>query len=635
MGSSILNTGISGLMAAQTNLLTTSHNISNADTPGFSRQQAIQTTNIAQRTGSGFIGQGVNVTTVERIYSQFLVTQALQVQTQSSRLDSHFTEIKKIDDMLADTSSGLAPSLENFFSAVHDVASSPAEASSRQALLSNAGTLVSKFHSIDQRLSDIRDGINSQITTNIDKINSLAKQIGELNHNILLTQGASGGNPPNDLLDQRDNLVNQMSELINTDVVEQGNGSLNIFIGSGQALVVGSQTLTLKAMISPSDPEELTVGYVTGNNTVQLPEFQITGGALGGIMEFRRTTLDDTQSSIGRIAIALAQDFNNQHRLGQDLNNTLGADFFTVPTPKVISNAGNNPGSSVTAVIDDTSALTASDYEFTYGGLPLTSTLTRLSDNTSVSALGIAPLSMDGITVTPGPINAGEGFLIQPTINGAKNIAVEIVNIAEIAAAAPIRTEAGFANAGDATISAGTVNPLPVDPNLQQTVTLTFNTPYDGLFDVNGVGTGNPVDVAYTPGADITYNGFTVQINGQPAAGDVFTIEANTGGTADNRNALLLAGLQIQDRLSNGTASYQSSYSQIVSQVGNSTRELEVTSKAQANLLTQSRESIQAISGVNLDEEAANLIRYQQAFQASSKVIQISGTLFDTLLSVS
>ncbi|MCH9639056.1 MAG: flagellar hook-associated protein FlgK [Betaproteobacteria bacterium] len=632
----ILSTGVSGLSAAQANLLTTSHNISNADTPGFNRQQVIQATNIPNSSGAGFFGQGVHVTTVQRIYSQFLVTQALQVQSQSSQLDTHFTEVKQIDDLLADANSGLSPSLQNFFSAVHDVAANPAEVPSRQALLSNAEALVSKFKTMDQRLSDIREGIDTQITSNVTEINSLASQIAELNNSIRRAEGASGGQPVNDLLDQRDNLISQVSQLINTDVIQQSDGTFNLFIGNGQALVVGTQTLTLKAMINPNNPEEMTIGYTSGNNTIQLPENQIRGGSLGGILEFRRGSLDDAQKSLGLIAIGLAQDFNNQHQLGQDLNNNLGGEFFSVPTPKTIANAGNNSASNITANITDTNALTTSDYQFSYDGTNYT--LTRLSDNTSVSTTTLPsvanPFTLDGITLTGATINASEGFLIQPTIDGAKNIAVNIKDTAEIAAAAPIRTNSASTNTGNGTITAGTVNPLPLDANLQQPVTLTFHTPYDGQFDVTGTGTGNPTNVAFTAGADITYNGFTVQINGAPAAGDVFTIEPNTGGNADNRNALLLGGLQIQNTLAGGTASYQSSYAQIVSQIGNNTRELEVTSKAQENLLAQTTQSIQAISGVNLDEEAANLLRYQQAFQASSKVIEISSQLFDSLLRI-
>lgn len=637
MGNSILDIGITGLLTAQNQLLTTSHNISNADTPGFKRQQVILNTNTPQSHGAGFVGRGVHSTTVQRIYSQFLVSQSLQVQTQSQLLDSNYAEIKQLDNMFAEATSGLSPTLQNFFSAIQDVATNPAVIPSRQAMLSNAEALVARFHSMDQRMSQIRDGINTQITSTVVEINSLADQIAEMNQQILLAEGAAGGQPANDMLDQRDELISQLNKLINTDTVRQSDGTVNVYVGNGQALVVGAQTLSLQAMKSPDNPDNLTIGLVNGNNTIRLPESQITGGTLGGVLSFRSVTLDNAQNALGRIAITLAQTFNAQHQLGTDLNGDMGENFFTLPFPKVISASTNDPASNITAAISDYSALTTSDYQFSYDGTNYT--LTRLSDNTSVSTSvapsGATPLTLDCISVSGATILTNERFRIQPTINGAKDIAVNITDTTKIAAAGPNRTSAASTNTGTGTISAGSVNPLPLDPNLQEPLTITFHTPYDGLYDVTGTGTGLPaVNQAYTAGADISFNGYTFQIEGNPAAGDVFTVTPNDNGVADNRNILLLGALQAANTLENGTASYQSAYGQLVSQIGNKTRELEVTSKAQANLLAQTEKSIQSVSGVNLDEEAANLLRFQQTYQASSKIIEMSNALFDSILRI-
>lgn len=243
---------------------------------------------------------------------------------------------------------------------------------------------------------------------------------------------------------------------------------------------------------------------------------------------------------------------------------------------------------------------------------------------------------LDGISVTGATILINERFRIQPTVNGAKDIAVNINDTSKIAAAGPNRTNAATTNTGTGKISAGTVNPLPLDPDLQQPLTITFHTPYDGQYDVTGTGTGLPAtNQAYAEGADISFNGYTFQISGSPAAGDIFTIAPNFNGSADNRNALLLSALQTKNTVENGTASYQSAYGQLVSQIGNKTRELEVTSKSQANFLTQIENTIQSTSGVNLDEEAANLMRFQQAYQAASKIIEMSNTLFDSILRIS
>ncbi|MDP1788632.1 flagellar hook-associated protein FlgK [Nitrosomonas sp.] len=637
MGNSILDIGITGLLTAQRQLLTTGHNISNADTPGYKRQQVVLSTNIPQSSGAGFVGRGVHSTTVQRIYNQFVVSQSLQIQTQSQAMDSYFSQIKQLDNMLGDSSSGLSPAIQNFFSAVQDVATNPSVIPSRQAMISNGEALVARFQSMDQRMAQIREDVNTQITSTVVDINSLASQIADINHQILLAEGAAGGQPANDMQDQRDELISQLNKLVNTDTVRQSDGSVNVYVGSGQALVVGTQTLSFKAIVSPDNPDNLTIGLVIGSNTVQLPENQITGGMLNGVLSFRSITLDSAQNALGRIAITLAQTLNAQHQSGMDLNGDMGGDFFTLPSPKIISALSNNPASSITAGISDYSALTTSDYQFSYNGTNYI--LTRSSDNTSVSTAvaptGVSPLTLDGVSVTGATILTNERFRIQPTINGAKDLAVNISDTIKIAAAGPNRTNAALTNTGTGKISAGTVNPLPLNSNLQQPLTITFHTPYDGQYDVAGIGTGLPAtNQAYAAGSDISFNGYTFQISGSPAAGDIFTIAPNHNGSADNRNALLMGVLQTKNTLANGTASYQSAYGQLVSQVGNKTRELEVTSKAQATLLKQTENTMQSVSGVNLDEEAANLMRFQQAYQASSKVIEMSNTLFDSILRI-
>ncbi|MBK7491261.1 MAG: flagellar hook-associated protein FlgK [Nitrosomonas sp.] len=629
MGNGILDIAVSGLATAQNQLLTASHNISNAGTPGFNRQQVLLSTNTPQSGGAGFVGRGVHSSTVQRIYSQFLTTQSLQIQTQSQSLDSNYTEIKQLDNMFAEATSGLSPTLQNFFSAIHDVATNPDVIPSRQSMLSNADALVARFHSMDQRMSQIREGINTQVSSTVVHINSLAKQIGEINKQIIWAEGSAGGQPANDMLDQRDELINQLNKLVNTDTVRQSDGTMNVYIANGQALVVGAQTLSLEAIKTPDSPNNLTIGLVNGNSTIQLPEDQITGGTLGGIFSFRSNTLDNAQNSLGRVALTLAQTFNAQHQLGMDLNGAMGTNFFALPAPNVISASTNNLASNISTAITDYSALTTSDYELSYDGTNYT--LTRLSDNVSATPSSSLPLTLDGISVTSATMLASERFRIQPTINGAKDIAVNINDTTKIAAAGPNRTNAASTNKGTGTISAGTVNPLPLNTNLQQPLTITFSSP--SKFDVTGTGIGLPAtNQTYTAGTDISFNGYTFQISGSPAAGDVFTVAPNNNGVADNRNMLLLGALQATNTLENGTANYQTAYGQLVSQVGNKTRELEVTSKAQANLLAQTQQSIQSVSGVNLDEEAANLLRFQQAYQASSKIIEMSSTLFDSIL---
>lgn len=650
---STLSIGISGLMAANLGLTTTGHNIANASTPGYNRQLIVQGTNIAVLTGSGFVGQGTNVQTVKRVYDQFLYKQVLTAQSSVSEMDAYMSQISQIDNLLADTSAGLSPSLTDFFDGVQEVAANPSSIAARQSMISSAEALASRFQSLDQRLTEIRSGVNSQIVSEVAVINSYSKQIAELNHQIILARAGSQSQEPNDLLDQRDQLVADLNKEIGVTTVIQSDGSYNLFFGNGQPLVVGTLNYSLTAKAAADDPERMVVAMeLTGGNKVELPESQITGGTLGGLVSFRSETLDAAQNALGRVAISLTQTVNNQHRLGQDLTGALGTDFFNVADPTVIANSLNTSGAVVSASFSSTAAadLTTSDYQLTYTAAN-TFTLTRLSDGISWTGTGASPAAAltDLMTVQvpgqgfnlslTGAPNVGETFKIQPTRSGAESIRVMVTDPRNVAAAAPMRSSAALANTGTGAISDGTVNsPAPPNVNLQNQVTITFTsaTTYD-VYDVTS-GTSLATGVAYTASADISYNGWTVQISGAPAMGDVFTVAKNSSGVSDNRNAVALAALQTTDTMlgaaGSATATFQEAYAQLVSEVGNKARQVEVIGKAQQNLLDEAQAARETMSGVNLDEEAANLIRYQQAYQASAKVISVASSLFDEILAI-
>lgn len=632
----IFNVAVSGLNAAQVGILTTSHNIANASTEGYSRQQIFQTTNTPMFTGAGYIGQGTNVETIRRVYSQQLNEQVLSAQTGVAEMDSYKSQIDQIDNLLADPSAGLSPALSSFFSAVQEMAANPASIPARQAMLSTSQSLVARFQAIDQRMTEIRTGVNGQITSEVTAINSYAQQIAEINQRIILAQAAGPNQPANDLLDQRDQLITDLNKKIRATTITQSDGTYSVFIGNGQPLVVGTLNATMHAVAAPDDPERIIVALqAPTGNTVNMPDSMLTGGELGGLIAFRSASLDAAQNALGRIALTLATNVNDQHQLGQDLTGALGGQYFDISQagPTVRANANNAvPSQLPTATISNVGNLTASDYRLSYNGTNYT--LLRLSDNTS-QTYATLPQTVDGVTIAAGswtPV-AGDSFLIQPTRAGATNLALAISDPRAIAAAAPIRTSAALANTGTGSVSAGTVNvPPPPNANLQQAVTITFTSAT--TFNVAGTGTGNPSGVAYTAGGNITYNGWTIQISGTPAAGDVFTIGPNANGVADNRNAILLGALQTQNTMEGGTATYQSAYSSIVAEAGNKARQVEITGQAQQSLLDQAKTTRDQLSGVNLDEEAANLLRYQQAYQAAAKVISIAGTLFDQILAL-
>lgn len=636
---SILSTGVSGLNAAQLGMLTTSHNISNASTAGYNRQQIIQGANTPLFTGAGFVGQGTHVQTITRIYDQFLGSQVLSAEAGAAQMDAYQAQIAQIDNLLADANAGLSPALADFFKGVQDVAANPSSVPGRQSMLSAGQALVARFQALDQRLSEIRDGTNQQIAAQITQINTYSTQLADINQRIILAQAGSTNQAANDLLDQRDQMLKDLNKLVRVSTVTQGDGAFNVFVGNGQPLVVGNQSYQLKAVQATDDPERTTVAIVgVGGTALTLPESQITGGSLGGLLAFRSETLDAAQNSLGRIALTLAQNFNDQHKLGQDLTGVLGTNFFTVSTPTVRANGLNTGTGAPTVAIDPATIdrLTSSDYQLTYVGGVTPYRLTRLSDN-QVQNFAALPQTVDGMTIAVGAWvpNANDRVLIQPTRAGARNIAMAFSDARMIAAAAPIRTAAPLANTGTATIDAGSVSSTASLP-LAGTVTLTYNSA-TSQFVVTGPIVAGPI--AYVSGQAISIAGMTVTISGSPANGDQFTIANNSNGVADNRNAGLLGALQTRSTMvgsatSAATATYQSAYSQIVSAVGSKSNEVQAIGAAQQGLADHATTALQSFSGVNLDEEAANLMRYQQAYQASAKVLAIAGKLFDSIIAL-
>jgi flagellar hook-associated protein 1 len=767
MGSGVFNVAVSGLNAAQLGLQTTSHNIASASTEGYSRQRIVQNNNTPLFTGAGFVGQGTSVETVQRMYSQYQSEQVLGSATQVAEMDAYLAQINQISNLLADASAGLSPAMADFFKGVQELAANPASIPARQSAISQAQALVARFQGLDTRVQEIRDGVNQQLLAEIETINSLTTSIGETNQQIILAQAGGPGHAANDLLDHRDVLIADLNKHIKVQAVLQEDGTYNIFIGNGQPVVVGTQVSSLTAQQAREDPERVAVSLKSPyGNSVYLRESQLTGGTLGGLIKFRSESLDAAQNNIGRIAIGLADSFNQIHRTGQDLGGKAGGDFFTISEPVSFKNSqntgtgeltaqiissdyrlesdggggftvtrlsdgaaavpfyvpfsaqpngqsgvvidgvtvyddatppipgavagdifvlkpGNSPSTRLTAestntggAIEYTStgsnlqALTGSDYR-----LDLVAAndwrLMRLSDGAIWNATTIADFEkvQPGFSMTmTGAANIGDSFTIQPTRTGARNLKVAIEDPRAIAAAAPFRTAAGNYdvatsawvnnNSGQANISVGKVAyvsntafggvpNLPLAPSPGGDIRLTFSDNAMGVgqpgFIVSGGVTGA---VAYDPTAktsvDITVNGLSFTISGRPAVGDRFTLASNQNGVTDNRTAQQLGALQTTNLLNGPSAStssgagatLQSAYSQIVSQIGSKSRQIEVTGKAQSSLLAQSTEAKEQLSGVNLDEEAANLLKYQQAYQASAKMLSVVNALFDELLTL-
>ncbi|APV51387.1 flagellar hook-associated protein FlgK [Betaproteobacteria bacterium GR16-43] len=624
---SLISIGASALNAASLGLSTTSHNIANVNTLGYTRQQTIQGTNTPQFSGAGYFGQGVHVETVRRQYDQFLTGQVRNTESSMSRLTSMLDPLKTIDSLLADPAAGLSPVVQDFFAAANQLAQHPSDPAARQGLLSQANALAARFHMMDGQVAHLRDDANGRIQSSADVINTLAQQIAEVNQRIREASGTQQ-QPPNDLLDHRDQLMLELNKQVNATTVANDDGSVNVFLGNGQPLVVGENVSKIVTQRDPSNPEKLTVGLQSGSLLVAFRAGDLTGGELAGTLDFRDTQLDGIQNSLGRMAVALARTFNDQHQVGQDLTGALGGAFFVEAAPRVLVDSRNTGTGVVGAVIANLSALGTSDYQLGFDGTNYT--LRRLSDGVTQS-FATLPQTVDGVTfsLSSGTPAAGDRFLIQPTRDGAANLNALITDPARVAAAAPVVSGSAAGNLGNAVASPPSVS-IPANANLQQPVTITFTSPT--TFNVTGVGTGNPTGLTYTPGQPITYNGWTLSVTGTPVAGDSLSVSPNIGGTGDNRNATALAAIQSLKSLDGGTNSVSGAYARLVSDVGNQGRSLTLTAEAQGKLADDAIGARESVAGVNLDEEAANLLRYQQAYQAAGKLLQVAGTLFDQLL---
>ncbi len=655
----LLNIGISGLQAFQNSLNTTGHNIANVDTPGYSRQRVEFATRIPFQTGIGYLGSGVKATNVRRMYDDFLATQMRSTQSASSELAAYSSHAERIDNLLANPEAGLDPALSSFFNAMHALADDPASIPARQQLLAEASSMIDRFHGLSTQFNNMRTDLNKEMTSVVEEINTLAGAIARVNQDIVIARGAGVNIEPNDLLDRREELLKELSKRVDISVVLQDNGAANVFIGKGQAIVMDSGSTRLDTTFATDDPRKLDVVLASASN--QVITSQLAGGEFGGLLDFRDQILDPGQNQLGLIALGVTQSINEQHQLGLDLNGTTGGLLFSAPETSngvVLPDTLNVGSGSATLTFGNLAEITASEYELEFTG-GTSYTLTRLSDNAvfNLDTTLPATLTNDGFTLAMGGVPVvGDKITIRPTRVAADMISLNIVDPRRLAVTGPLRAVATAGNAGVAVLSnpnvSGATAPLIQPP---ADITMTWNSGTNGFDVLPADGTVPTNFIAYNPindsGSSITIVGFTPDPvgnpgysydltftpTGTPINGDSFVIQSNsTGGSVgvgDNRNALAMAGIQNEKVLLGDSATIQRGYGQLISHVGSKTHQSQVNSKAAGALLERNETALSSIAGVNLDEEAANLVRFQQAYQASAQVISVAGTLFDTLLS--
>jgi len=670
----LIGIGLTGILSHQSALNTTGNNITNANTPGYSRQEVIFDTLEGRRTGAGTVGSGVSITNIRRLADDYLVQQVREDSSLYGEQQALNSELSRLDNLLGGSSTGLSDALNNFFASLQNAAEDPTSLPQRQLVLSEAQQIVNRFQALNQEFVQQRESVKTQMQQGVDDANTLLKSIADLNLAISESPGLAQGKEPNELLDQRDEKLRQLAELVSIKVSEADGSQVNVSLTNGLALVVGSNAARLGTRESSEDPTRLEFTLSSGGRTLNVDE-QITGGTLGGLLRFDTEALRPASDELGRIAIALSDTMNHQHEIGMDLEGDLGGLFFTdinseeAQRARVVANGNNQfPSDAVLAVeITDSSRLTADSYTLQFSGDGRSFELVNKATGDTVSQ-GRLPdpvqseISMPGfnIRIEAGTFNAGDKYLIQPGRNAAESIGLVVNREEDLAFASPVRATAANDNIGTGSIDQGTMldvrNPFTQSllPGFQSAGELA-NGPLNVTFAAGGStgltftvtdSSGNPVGPAnqeYTPGqpnvlfnddpaSGADYQGFQFTITGEPAVGDSFTIEYNSNGVSDNRNAELLAALGTANTLNGGSQNFTEGYAGLVEDIGVKTRQSQLDLEAGQTLLEQSTNQREAVSGVNLDEEAGKLIQYQAAYNASAQVISVAQDLFNTLL---
>ncbi|MDN3517990.1 flagellar hook-associated protein FlgK [Aquisalimonas lutea] len=671
----MLGTSVSGLLAFQRSLATTSHNISNVNTEGYSRQRAELETRLATPRGDGFIGNGVQTDTVRRLFDQQREDALRNAGSDFQEMDTLATYAGRIDNLLADKEAGLAPAMQSFFDSIQDVANDPSSSSAREVALAEADNMVSRFELLDQRFRDLDSEVSSQLRGEIKEINQYAESIAELNQEIREAEGRTG-QPPNDLLDQRDLQIRKLSEKIGTQTVRQDDGAINVFVGNGQPLVSGDRAGELAMQPSEYDPGRSEITFTGGSGNQQTITGTISGGSIGGMLDFRSEILDPARNDLGRLATEFAGAFNAQHELGLDANGNQGSAFFATGQPRVLAsdfNSGAISGSPDVAIADNAGGqLTGADYRMTFDGGAGEWQVENIDSGATQTIAAGNTATFEGLEIDTAPISGaqdGDSFLLQPTREAVSGMDVLPGSGDRIAAAGPIAAGEVTGSGGEAINSgSGTIGGVEVssDANVPfaNDVTLEYREAENGFViqdDAGNVledGGGNPVVLGYDPqtdsggvafsGADLdaqgadysTTNfpdnpleGVSFTLAGEPDDGDAFVMEANADAIGDNRNAQELAGIADEGLLNNGNDSPQDFFSGMVGEIGTETRRAQSGRDAQEQLLDQARADREAVSGVNLEEEAANLLRFQQGFQAAARATTVANEVFQSLLS--
>jgi len=626
----LLSTSVSGLLAFQQALDVTSNNVANVATPGYSVENVDFTPQPGQSTSQGYIGSGVAIAGITRTYDELLARQVRSSQASYSSFNALATQAAQIDNMLSASDTGLSASLQSFVNAVQTVANTPTSTAARQALLSQAQALAQQLTSYDGQIAQYGSDLESQIGSNVAQINTLAGSIAAVNAQIAADLAGSG-QTPNSLMDQRDQLIDQLSQYVSVNTASESNGELDVYIGSGQALVTGSTAQKLTTIQNAYDASLSDIALTSGNSTADVTS-EISGGSLGGLLAARSQVLDPARNALGQISVALATLVNQQQQAGMDLTGAQGQAMFSVGGVQTLANDDNTGTATLSVTRGSLASLTADDYilKFSGGSWQLEDETTGQPVTMTGSGTNASPFQAAGLSiVVSGAAANNDSFAIRPTAAATAGLSVLLTSPTQIAAASLVQSAAGAGNAGTGTIAAPGITDPPSWVPDTYTISFTSATQYQVTNSSNVVVASG----TYAAGSPISFSGAQVTISGSPAAGDTFTVSQNgAANTGDNSNAFAMIDALAASSLEGGTTSVSGAANNLVSQIGVVTQQAQANASAQQAVNQDAVTARNNVSGVNLDEEAANMVRFQQAYSAMAQMISASNQMFTSLM---
>ncbi len=628
--SNILNVGTRALLANEVALQTAGHNIANANTVGYSRQVVRLSTVEGQFSGSGYIGKGVDVVAIERVFDAYLTRQAALSKSVSSQDVARAEKLLQLEDVFGSGTTGLGASVNEMLNAFTDVATAPTDLTARTVVLTRASETAARFNDSAQQLANLQSGLTEELENSVDAINALTKGIAEVNGQIQQARGT--GQSPNDLLDKRDKLINDLNQYMQTTSLDNNDGTVSVFVAQSQPIVLGTRAIDMAVRPDPLDPTRSQLTVVNGNSVVPLRDDMLGGGSMSGLMRFQNEDLMEAVNLLGRMAVSITTVVNAQHQLGLDLDGDPGGNLFNpVQMPNAIGATSNTGSATVGASVAspaDARLLAPSDYRVVFSS-PTTYTVERMSDGSFPSVAAGPPPTVDGLALNiTGTAAAGDIFMLRPFSAAAAGIHTLFSSPRDLAVSSTVQASMGTTNTGGlavASLRAGmTPQPAPV------TITFVNGTTYTR--SDTGAAT-----YAYSPGTAITYDAatptaWTLQLSGAGQPGDTLTVgPMNTAfAPLDAGNAQAL--MDLRDVALFDGAPLSDGYAALISQIGVRAQSAQYAADVSKSIADSLETQRTGVSGVNLDEEAAKLIQYQQAYQASAKMIQVAQTIFDSLI---